>query len=93
MKSTSDRQNIHYSVKYTNTKQKTALYLATKEKKPLIIFCGTRNMAEDTAKLFREIFPPENIRFYHAGLSKEEKTKIEKWFFPHKPPPAPAGRF
>jgi len=84
MKSTSDRQNIHYSVKYTNTKQKTALYLATKEKKPLIIFCGTRNMAEDTAKLFREIFPSENIRFYHAGLSKEEKTKIEKWFFPHK---------
>lgn len=26
----------------------------------------------------------DNIRFYHAGLSKEEKTETEKWFYPHK---------
>lgn len=84
MQSSSDRQNISYSVVYTNAKEKTALLLATKEQRPLIVFCGTRAKAKTTAQFFREFFPPEDVRFYHAGLSREEKTAVEQWFFPHK---------
>lgn len=84
MKSTSDRQNIHYSVVYTGIKEKMALKLATTEQRPMIIFCGTRAKSESTARLFREIFPADEVRFYHAGLTKEEKTATEQWFFPHK---------
>lgn len=84
MKSTSDRQNIHYSVVYTGIKEKMALQLATQEQRPLIIFCGTRAKSESTARLFREIFPADEVKFYHAGLTKEEKTATEQWFFPHK---------
>ena len=84
MKSTSDRQNIHYSVVYTGIKEKMALKLATQEQRPMIIFCGTRAKSETTARLFREIFPADEVKFYHAGLTKEEKTATEQWFFPHK---------
>ncbi len=84
MKSTSDRQNIHYSVVYTSIKEKTALQLATQEQRPLIVFCGTRAKSESTARLFREVFPADQVRFYHAGLTKEEKTATEQWFLPHK---------
>ena len=84
MKSTSDRQNIHYSVVYTGIKEKMALQLATQEQRPMIIFCGTRAKSESTARLFREIFPADEVKFYHAGLTKEEKTATEQWFFPHK---------
>ena len=84
MKSTSDRQNIHYSVVYTGIKEKMALRLATQEQRPMIIFCGTRAKSESTARLFREIFPADEVKFYHAGLTKEEKTATEQWFFPHK---------
>ena len=84
MKSTSDRQNIHYSVVYTSIKEKTALQLATQEQRPLIVFCGTRAKSESTARLFREVFPADQVRFYHAGLTKEEKTATEQWFFPHQ---------
>ena len=84
MKSTSDRQNIHYSVQYSHIKEKTALLLAQKEKRPMIIFCGTRAKSEKTARFFREIFHSNEVKFYHAGLTKEEKTATENWFFPHK---------
>jgi len=84
MKSTSDRQNIHYSVVYTGIKEKMALQLATQEQRPMIVFCGTRAKSESTARLFREIFPADEVKFYHAGLTKEEKTATEQWFFPHK---------
>lgn len=29
-------------------------------------------------------FPKDEVRFYHAGMTKEEKKEVEKWYFPHK---------
>ncbi len=34
-----------------------------------------------TARLLKRAYPVIPVRFYHAGLSKEEKTAIEKWLF------------
>lgn len=80
----SDRPNIHYEVRYACAKEKAALGLALEMKKPLIIFCGTRSRSEEMAYLCLSCFGPEKVRFYHAGLSKEEKNQVEKWFFSSK---------
>ena len=90
VRSEADRPNIHYYVHYAHCKEKAVLELAEKEKKPLLIFCSTRANAEHMAHLLQEqirVLHPEekqSVSFYHAGLTKEEKTTIEKWFYPHK---------
>ncbi|EID84312.1 ATP-dependent DNA helicase, RecQ family [Treponema sp. JC4] len=81
VRSESDRPNIHYFVKKAAAKKKEALYLAATEKRPMIIFCGTRNKAEDMAKELNVCFGRGVAKFYHAGLLKEEKTEVETWFY------------
>lgn len=84
VRSESDRPNIHYFVKKAAAKKKEALYLAATEKRPMIIFCGTRNKAEDMAKELNVCFGRGVAKFYHAGLLKEEKTEVENWFYNSK---------
>ncbi|MBO4728952.1 MAG: ATP-dependent DNA helicase RecQ [Spirochaetaceae bacterium] len=90
VRSEADRPNIHYYVHYAAVKEKAVLALAEKEEKPLLVFCSTRRRTEKMAYLLAEqmkILHPEKkdcIKFYHAGLSREEKDKVEKWFHPHK---------
>ena len=82
VQSDSDRPNIIYHVVKTASKEKTALEYAEKSEKPLIVFCSTRKRAENLLKTFAEYFGYDKVKFYHAGLEKSEKDKIEKWFFP-----------
>lgn len=77
----SDRSNIHYEVRYAYAKQKAALKCAKTMRRPMIIFCGTRRRAEDMARLLADYFGYEKTKFYHAGMTKEEKLAVEKWFF------------
>lgn len=81
LQSESDRSNIHYQVKYAYAKQKAALECAKTFRKPMIIFCGTRSRTEEMARILAEYFGAEKARFYHAGMTKEEKLATEKWFF------------
>lgn len=88
-----DRPNIHYRVLRSISKSHDLCALISgnlmldrkvkdlKIEKPLLIFNRSRTGAELTARHLREKLNSENILFYHAGLSKEEKTKVEKWFF------------
>jgi ATP-dependent DNA helicase RecQ len=84
VRSESDRENIHYSVKYAYSKMKEAARLSLTEPKPMLIFCGTRKKSENMSRELQELFPPDTVKFYHAGLTKEEKDSVEKWFFPKK---------
>jgi ATP-dependent DNA helicase RecQ len=84
VRSDSDRPNIHYHVHYAYAKEKAMLKLAITAEKPLIVFCGTRNRAEQSARLLSEYFGKDTAKFYHAGLSREEKKLVETWFFPKK---------
>jgi len=84
VRSESDRQNIHYFVRQAVSKKKEALFLAEKEKRPMIIFCGTRNNCEDMARELNVCFGRGTSRFYHAGLEKSEKEETEKWFYESK---------
>ena len=80
----SDRTNIRYYVRNAAAKKKEALLLSRTEDRPMIIFCGTRNKAEDMAQELNVCFGHGTARFYHAGLEKEEKDETEKWFYESK---------
>ena len=84
VRSESDRKNIHYYVRKAAAKKKEVLFLANSELKPMIIFCGTRAKAQDMAQELNVCFGHGTSRFYHAGLNKEEKAAVEKWFFESK---------
>ncbi len=84
VRSESDRPNIHYYVKKVASKKTAALVLAKTEARPMIIFCGTRSRTEDMAQELNTAFGSESAKFYHAGLERDEKTKIEEWFFGQK---------
>ena len=81
VKSDFDRPNIHYYVQNAYAKKRAAFRLAVLEQKPLIIFCGTRAKSEDMARELSEYLGRDKVRFYHAGLEREEKTAVEKWFY------------
>ncbi|MBP5357626.1 MAG: ATP-dependent DNA helicase RecQ [Treponema sp.] len=81
VKSEFDRPNIHYYVRNAYAKKREAFRLAVTEQKPLIIFCGTRAKSEDMARELSEYMGHDKVRFYHAGLEREEKTTVEKWFY------------
>lgn len=82
VRSDSDRPNIHYEVINTFAKKRMAFKLALLRPKPLIIFCGTRKKSEDMARELSAYLGDDKVKFYHAGLEKDEKTAVEKWFYP-----------
>lgn len=84
VRSESDRPNIHYFVKYVYAKRKAVFRLCKTEPRPILIFCGTRQKSEQMARELSAYFPKDEVRFYHAGMTKEEKKEVEKWYFPHK---------
>ena len=49
--------------------------------RPAIVFCRSRAATELIAGRLRRLTGDDEIRFYHAGLSREEKSRVEKWFF------------
>lgn len=84
VRSDSDRPNIHYYVRNAPSKKKAVLILCKTEAKPMIVFCGTRSRTEDLSREINLLYGPDSSRFYHAGLSREEKSNIEQWFFNQK---------
>lgn len=88
VRSEADRPNIHYFVHYAAAKEKAVLALAEAKEKPLIVFCGTRSRTEMMAHMLTEqqqhLHPglEDTVRFYHAGLTREEKDDTEHWFYP-----------
>ena len=49
--------------------------------RPALVFCRTRRGAEETARTLRYLLDEKEIYFYHAGLERDEKKRIEEWFF------------
>lgn len=84
IRSDADRQNIHYFVLRACDKMQAALHLTCTEKKPMLIFCSTRVRAENMARDICTLHGHEAARFYHAGMTKEERKEIENWFFNSK---------
>ncbi|RKX83125.1 MAG: hypothetical protein DRP58_09275, partial [Spirochaetes bacterium] len=81
-----DRPNISYKVIHTISKNRQLIELLTLSgdetvEYPVLIFSRSRSGAELTAKMLREHLCRDNIFFFHAGLEREEKNKIQEWFY------------
>ena len=79
----SDRTNISYYVRQCRVKAPALLQEVKSRKRPMVIFCATRNGTEQTAAFLRYTLRDSAIRFYHAGLQREEKNEVEQWFHRH----------
>jgi ATP-dependent DNA helicase RecQ len=93
-----DRSNIIYSARGSILKDLAVRDFLVKHERPAIVFCSSRRGTEGMAAFLRNRLssgglpgelrlgdlPREEIRFYHAGLSREEKTEVENWFFASK---------
>jgi ATP-dependent DNA helicase RecQ len=93
-----DRSNIIYAARGSILKDLAVRDFLVKHERPAIVFCSSRRGTERMAAFLRNRLsagslpgelrlgdlPREEIRFYHAGLSREEKTGVENWFFASK---------
>ncbi|MDA3939835.1 MAG: RecQ family ATP-dependent DNA helicase [Spirochaetia bacterium] len=81
-----DRPNISYKVIHTISKNRQLIELLTSTeddscKFPVLIFSRSRSGAELIAHMLRQELGRDNIFFFHAGLEREEKSKIQEWFY------------
>jgi ATP-dependent DNA helicase RecQ len=80
-----DRPNIYYAAKGCINRDLAVRDLLLQNKRPAIVFCSSRPGTEKLARYLRGEIKEMGydwhgeIRFYHAGLSREEKTETEKW--------------
>jgi ATP-dependent DNA helicase RecQ len=81
-----DRKNISYAAKGCILRNLAVRDLVLLNERPAIVFCSSRQGTENLARYLRieaaERALPwhREIRFYHAGLSREEKKETEAWF-------------
>jgi ATP-dependent DNA helicase RecQ len=76
-----DRPNISYAVVRTLSREHSLARLVRELPRPLLVFCSSREGTQILARLLRERLGEEEIRFYHAGLERPEKDRVEEWFF------------
>ena len=80
-----DRPNICYTTKGCINRNLAVRDLLIENKRPAIVFCSSRPGTEKLARYLRNEIAEmglswhNEIRFYHAGLSREEKAETEKW--------------
>ncbi|MCL2186988.1 MAG: RecQ family ATP-dependent DNA helicase [Treponema sp.] len=80
-----DRPNISYSAMGCINRNLAVRDLLIANKRPAIVFCSSRPGTEKLARYLRNELAEMGfawsgeIRFYHAGLSREEKAAAEKW--------------
>ena len=75
-----DRPNISYTVLPLLSRAHVLTELARKAEKPLLVFCRTRNKVELAARTILRRCPGTPVRFYHAGLDREERGAAERWY-------------
>ena len=74
-----DRPNIYYSVIPCISKSLAVERLVSSKKRPLLLFVRSRKRAEDAARRI-SAYLNKQVKFYHAGLTTEERKRIESWF-------------
>lgn len=75
-----DRENIIYSAYPTLSRAQGVLDIVRTCQKPAIVFCRKRIETEQLCFLCMQHDHMTPMRYYHAGLSREERNSIESWF-------------
>jgi len=74
------RPNLYYQVEAcADDEAKTLFLLQALRQNPtgrILIYCGTRKITEDLTSLLQSRFA--QVGFYHAGMSSEERTRIQE---------------
>jgi ATP-dependent DNA helicase RecQ len=70
-----DRPNISYAVAPVLARSRALAEEIERGNRPMLVFCRTRNAVETAARA-----APGEVRFYHAGLAREERAAVERWF-------------
>jgi len=80
IRASADRPNIDF-VREPYLSLRLSLPRAVlRERRPAVVFCRSREHVRRWAHhLHRET--ALDVRFYHAGLTREEKAAVEQWFF------------
>ena len=84
-----DRSNIVYTAKGCILKDLAVRDILSGAELPALVFCSSRPGTERLAQYLSneaaelESTQKPEIRFYHAGLNRDEKKSIEEWFLPH----------
>jgi len=76
-----DRPNIDYAAVGTLLRDRTVADILSRAELPAVVFCSSRAGTERLSRSLRAELPDAEIRFYHAGLDREEKDAVERWFF------------
>ena len=81
-----DRKNISYAARGCLLRNLAVRDFILASQRPAIVFCSSRPGTENLARYLRNGMAERGapwrreIRFYHAGLSREEKKETEDWF-------------
>jgi ATP-dependent DNA helicase RecQ len=75
-----DRPGIHYSVEPVLCRDHALARLVREAEHPLLVFCRTRGETELASRAARRRCGTRAVFFYHAGLSRGERTEVEAWF-------------
>ncbi|MDR1929297.1 MAG: RecQ family ATP-dependent DNA helicase [Treponema sp.] len=81
-----DRPNISYAAQGCILRDLAVRDLLAVNRRPALVFCSSRRGTEKTTRYLRNEAEERGlswhgeIRFYHAGLGREERTEIESWF-------------
>ncbi len=76
-----DRPNIHYEVRACLSRSQALEDLCRSAPRPILVFRSTRRGCEDLAAELSRRFPGEEVWYYHAALSRNEKSEAEAAFF------------
>ncbi|MFA5448418.1 MAG: RecQ family ATP-dependent DNA helicase [Sphaerochaeta sp.] len=80
----SDRPNISYHVVKTLSKRRAITgLLQESQSRPALVFCPTRALCERLQAHYHIQNPTIDSAWYHAGLSKSERSRLEGWFIDH----------
>ncbi|MDA8427532.1 MAG: RecQ family ATP-dependent DNA helicase [Treponema sp.] len=75
-----DRPNISYGVVRTLCREHSLARLARELPRPLIVFSASREGVQLLARSLARRLGDVEVKFYHAGLEKDEKRAVEQWF-------------
>ena len=75
-----DRPNIVYGVRQVLSMTHALQEMVRTSPRPVLAFFRTRSSAEVAARALRARLSDDRVRFYHAGLLREERADCERWF-------------
>jgi ATP-dependent DNA helicase RecQ len=76
-----DRSNISYAARGCIVRDIAVRDLLLANEAPAVVFCSSRVGTEKLARYLRSALETDEVRFYHAGLEREERTEVEGWFY------------